>query len=671
MAWDSDQETLGDRHEPSRYRPSQPQPRQRISHQSRNLSRASQAPAHRVSNQQRSLFRASQAPAHRVSHRQRSLFRASQLPVHRVSHQTHSLYSVSHRDTYRDAYHDIPDHAEKTTRCYIEEEDVSERLNFCDAEVKMIEKPFEKNLDSDIPGQVTFIRRDAASSIELFYDLWFVANLAVFSASNPITEMAKLKVFTAYFVLLWTTWFVTTVYMARFEHDSIWARIGFTFHLASIIGFTILGIGLSNKVLLPSVIRITSVTMAFSRFTLATQYIVLFYQSRKFVDHRDSFLTATMIQFAPGLIYLTLGLSVDWSNIYGNGAIFTMWWIVALFELFIILAQSAVSDTMTFEGTHITERINLLTLIVIGEGATILTKKLTVIMDYTYIHQIASSWTSSLVGTIFCASAILYLCFMLYFDMMPHHNHMNAPTLALWLLFHLPFHLVLILLSEGTGQWGIMWRASESFDEITAQVNNAVDSCNSTAEIGSTLHNLTSNIMSLYGADSGSDITLIQSTVNKIKSLPNSVISDNSDSSPLLNATSTILATLEKAVLKSYYITSSKDSEDLSAEDSNKKAIDEASDRQLLVLTYLFISAGLVLVLMMALHVIAKKKKWTMFNMFRAGFITTVGAGLALAALVNKNPGSAAKFLDKPWQLPIILVCFFISLILVHLKHPA
>lgn len=162
--------------------------------------------------------------------------------------------------------------------------------------------------------------------------------------------------------------------------------------------------------------------MAFSRFTLATQYIVLFYQSRKFVNNRDSFLTATMIQFAPGLIYLTLGLSVDWSNIYGNGAIFTMWWIVALFEMFVILAHSAVSETMTFEGTHIAERINLLTLIVIGEGrqaiqdlplpqptpseqktniyfllfegATILTKKLTVIMDYTYIHQIASSWST-------------------------------------------------------------------------------------------------------------------------------------------------------------------------------------------------------------------------------------------------------------------------------------
>ncbi|CAH0022517.1 unnamed protein product [Clonostachys rhizophaga] len=669
MPWDGDQNAW--RQTQAQHISAQPQPRHRVSHQSRSVFTASQAPAQRVSHQQRSLFRASQAPAHRVSHRQRSLFRASQLPVHRASHQTRSLYGAPRHDTYRNTYHDIPDEAEKTNRSYIEEEDVSERLNFCDAEVKLIEKPFEQDLDSEIPGQVRFIRRDAASSIELFYDLWFVANLAVFSASNPITEMAKLKVFTAYFVLLWTTWFVTTVYMARFEHDSIWARIGFTFHLASIIGFTILGIGLSNKVLLPSVIRITSVTMAFSRFTLATQYIVLFYQSRKFVDNRDSFLTATMIQFAPGLIYLTLGLSVDWSNIYGNGAIFTMWWIVALFEIFVILAHSAVSETMTFEGTHIAERINILTLIVIGEGATILTKKLTVIMDYTYIHQIASSWTSALVGTIFCASAILYLCFMLYFDMMPHHIHMKAPTLALWLLFHLPFHLVLILLSEGTGQWGIMWRASESINEIADQLNDVVDKCNSTAQLGSKLQDLTSNIMSLYGADSGSDITLVQDSVTKIKNLPDSAMLDNSASNPLLNATSTILTTLGKAILKSYYITTSKDAGDLSAEDSNKKAIDEASDRQLLVLTYLFISAGLVLVLMMVLHVIAKKKEWTMFNMFRAGFITMTGAGLALVALVNKNQGSAEKFLDKPWQLPIILVCFFVSLMLVHFKHPA
>jgi hypothetical protein len=235
-----------------------------------------------------------------------------------------------------------------------------------------------------------------------------------------------------------------------------------------------------------------------------------------------------------------------------------------------------------------------------------------------------------------------------------------------------------------------MWRASESINDIVDQMNDAVDKCNSTAELGSKLQDLTSNIMSLYGADSGSDITLIQNSVTKIKNLPDSAMLDDSASGPLLNATSTILTTLGKAVLKSYYITTSKDSGDLSAEDSNKKAIDEASDRQLLVvskhsrheqtnaltnpslqLTYLFISAGLVLVLMMALHVIAKKKKWTVFNMFRAGFITTTGAGLALVALVNKNQGSAEKFLDKPWQLPIILVCFFVSLMLVHLKHPA
>uniref|UniRef100_A0A8H7TQI6 Uncharacterized protein n=1 Tax=Bionectria ochroleuca TaxID=29856 RepID=A0A8H7TQI6_BIOOC len=133
MPWDGDQNAW--RQTQAQHISAQPQTRHRVSHQSRSVFTASQAPAQRVSHQQRSLFRASQAPAHRVSHRQRSLFRASQLPVNTASHQARSLYGASRHDTYRNIYHDIPDEADKTDRSDIEEEDVSERLNFCDAEV--------------------------------------------------------------------------------------------------------------------------------------------------------------------------------------------------------------------------------------------------------------------------------------------------------------------------------------------------------------------------------------------------------------------------------------------------------------------------------------------------------------------------------------------------------
>ena len=57
--------------------------------------------------------------------------------------------------------------------------------------------------------------------------------------------------------LLWTTWFVTSVYVVRFGQDGILARMGFACHLGSLVGFTLLGISFGKEKLLPTMMKIT------------------------------------------------------------------------------------------------------------------------------------------------------------------------------------------------------------------------------------------------------------------------------------------------------------------------------------------------------------------------------------------------------------------------------
>lgn len=56
--------------------------------------------------------------------------------------------------------------------------------------------------------------------------------------------------------------------------------------------------------------------------------------------------------------------------------------------------------------------------------------------------------------------------------------------------------------------------------------------------------------------------------------------------------------------------------------------------------------------------------------MVRTGFVFCIGAGLCFVALISLNTEQTKSFLETPWPLPTIMICFFIVLIVTHLPHP-
>jgi hypothetical protein len=147
-----------------------------------------------------------------------------------------------------------------------------------------------------------------------------------------------------------------------------------------------------------------------------------------------------------------------------NSKVYVVWFVVGVVELKLHLILSQLSEVLTFLGTHLGERMNLLTLIIVGEGAILLAKNVTLLVKDTYLKDHALGiWSPSLIGIVTCAAALIYTIFQLYFDWM-HEDGMSVHHQVSWTSMHLPFHIALVLFLEGANQFILWARLKESIN---------------------------------------------------------------------------------------------------------------------------------------------------------------------------------------------------------------
>ncbi|KAK4500927.1 hypothetical protein PRZ48_009119 [Zasmidium cellare] len=80
------------------------------------------------------------------------------------------------------------------------------------------------------PGDVEnetpqFRRFQQSTNIELFYDLFFVANLTVFTYEHEVNDGESLKQYVGFFCIIWFTWYQVSLYDVRFGMDSVFERV--------------------------------------------------------------------------------------------------------------------------------------------------------------------------------------------------------------------------------------------------------------------------------------------------------------------------------------------------------------------------------------------------------------------------------------------------------------
>ncbi|KAF7557544.1 hypothetical protein G7Z17_g553 [Cylindrodendrum hubeiense] len=541
--------------------------------------------------------------------------------------------------------------------------------------------PNETANSDDSPLQ--FTKREAASTSELFYDLWFVANLNVFATVHPIVDTDNLVSFVSYFLLLWITWFITTVFDARFGQDGVLERMARACHLAVMIGFAVAGVAFDRDGLVQTIFRAMSLCFMGSRLVLAAQYGIVLFHARNHRRSRNTIMLAVALHLIPAIAYLLIALL---STRLPRKVLFIVWYAVAVGEMVGVILHATISKTLSFEGTHFNERLNLLTLIILGEGVIILAKNITKIVEYTYLKDATASWSSAQFGIITSAAAIIYIIFQLYFDWMHHHSHMSALNQAFWTIIHLPFHVALVLLAEGSSQWVLWWRAIESFrgaeNKLHDEVLEAIES-NSTAEVVDTLNTTAHEILYKYGSDiakGGDSGKSLNDTLTDILAIPDSFWSETdleeTDSTyqswayGYTKVSNTLVHAIADAFGLSVDIEDEKSSSESEFDNPELEAVKSTANRLVLIFIYVFLSAGLVLILLMLMHILSKRRGWTLFNMFRVAIVFAIGLGLSLVALVGTNDKYTANFLLTPWQLPTITICYLVVLILTHLPHP-
>ncbi|KAH7327756.1 bacterial low temperature requirement A protein-domain-containing protein [Stachybotrys elegans] len=533
-----------------------------------------------------------------------------------------------------------------------------------------------------------FSKRESASASELFYDLWFVANLTVFATVHPITERETLVSFIGYFFLLWITWVVTTIYDTRFGQDGIVERLARAAHLAVMIGFAMFSVSFDQNGFEGPIYQIMSCLLVVSRFVLALQYAIVLYHARHHARTRNALILTILIHFLAMIAYLVAAsVSFEFRDTYLLG----IWYGVGLVEMVALVCQATWSRTLSFEGTHFNERLNLLTLIVLGEGVIILSKSVSTIVEYTYMVDITTMWSSALIGIIACAAAMLYIIFQLYFDWMHHPHHMSACKQAGWTIVHLPFHVALVLLAEGGGQ-SALWRAANEVlrsaeHRVRQVVTQAIEQSGMTSVVIQALEDTAYSFIHIYDYDLGESTThRLQEAFASLRTLPDDfwdtlqpgldVVANATDpdyqlwSHNYLRVSSTVFNSVAEAfdinAAQPTY-TETSNNQWLSPEYA---AVRSTAERYILLFVYVYLCAGIVLLLLMFMHILSRRRGWSLFNILRTAFVFLIGLALSLTSLLALNRTLVTNFIDSPWLLPTVTICYVLVLVLTHLPHP-
>jgi len=147
---------------------------------------------------------------------------------------------------------------------------------------------------------IVYKQHTEASTIELFYDLFFVANLAYFTAMHQHTDaecmysshildtlanrLLALINYIKLFTLMWFTWLSVTLFDVRFSIDCVWNRFHKAIQFGIFTGFVYAG-PVFDKYSTSGVeksYRNFAIVLVIGRIAIAVQYAVVMWQGRMF-----------------------------------------------------------------------------------------------------------------------------------------------------------------------------------------------------------------------------------------------------------------------------------------------------------------------------------------------------------------------------------------------------
>ncbi|KAI9367854.1 nineteen complex-related protein 2-domain-containing protein [Aspergillus egyptiacus] len=304
----------------------------------------------------------------------------------------------------------------------------------------LIETPIDEK--DGVPPHL--YRHSDATPIELFFDLFFVANLATFTATHEINNVEALGAYIGFLGVIWFSWLQVTMFDIRFARDSLFERVCKAIQLGAMVGFASAGTRFTTRVRDENVWAFQSLSLILggSRLLLAIQYTISIVLIRKRMSSAAKGLcviAATL--FVSSLVHIGMFFAFGEENSV-RSYIWTVWFVLFWVEMWMVITTSCMTPGIGFGDTHLNVRMGLLTLIIIGEGVISVTR----IVNKTVRP---GGWTKWSFVHILGVTTNVYFIWQEYFDLTPRRP-MGTFAQQIWAQLHFPFHVVLVLLLEGS-----------------------------------------------------------------------------------------------------------------------------------------------------------------------------------------------------------------------------
>ncbi|GFF41378.1 hypothetical protein IFM58399_06241 [Aspergillus lentulus] len=360
-----------------------------------------------------------------------------------------------------------------------------------------------------------FCRHSDATPIELFFDLFFVANLSSFTATHEINNVEGLGAYIGFLGVIWFTWLQITLFDIRFARDSVFERICKAAQLAAMVGFASAGTRFTTQIRGENVWAFQSLSLLLggSRVLLAVQYTVnicLIHERMRPAAKGLSIIVAALL--ASSLVYF--GMYFAFQEDHGiHSYIWTIWFILFGFEMWMVMGVSYITPDIGFEDTHLAVRMGLLTLIIIGEGVIAVTR----IANKTVRP---GGWTKWSFVHILGVTTSVYFLWQAYFDVSPR-GPLGKISQQAWAQLHFPFHVALILLLEGSQILALTLDVTLKLTYLTETILFACEEPRPEAEVAIRLLRSTIADMEIdYGRGAMKEKAIISDILEEIPTLP-------------------------------------------------------------------------------------------------------------------------------------------------------
>ncbi|KAF2151582.1 hypothetical protein K461DRAFT_279070 [Myriangium duriaei CBS 260.36] len=550
-------------------------------------------------------------------------------------------------------------------------------------------------------------RHKEATTVELFYDLFFVANLTVFSSVKEVNDGKTLSQYVGFFCIIWFVWYQVSMYDVRFAVDSLFERIARVVQFGVMIGFAISGPTFNpgetleditdassepNQIPDPNLATFKTITLILmvNRLTLVVQYLQTMWQLRQHKETRTPILLIAATYLVAGIIYGALFAAFN----HYHTRPFIVWYVGSILETIICTGVSSHWRVISFKGSHLVQRMSLLTLIILGEGVMGLAEKCQNIVKGRIFYFDAST-----IGDVICGILIVYFLYVIYFDWL-QEEHMGTIRQQIWSFLHFPLHLALVLSLEGASQF-LAWRAATvSATNLFSYFGDVLPamSGNTQADFQSTsaaLQNISVGLLeqaylSAKGLGGLQSVVTANATVFEALSSLNETQTGNLEGA--INSVVVIYGTL--ATL--YYTAigfeppAAKAAEESSSTEISSRATEdpeviEASQEFLKVLQvirktliYFFVCLGAFVVLHGILAWISKRHR-TLTDRIRLGCAFVIGVAICFISLLDvdlynidnaKKVAVYTNFIQSPWVMPTATLLLFIIVILNSIRVP-